>query len=329
MEGSYSSGRSLTDAQVRCAAQAYRAGIGLEQLALSLGVSRTTLTNYLVRAGVEIRPKGVRTTLTEPTVARFVEMYQSGDSLPSVAAAYGIAHSTVGEHLKAAGIKLRRRGARPKLTAAEIDIAIRRYQAGESSTAIGADLNVSNTTMIRYLRTAGVTIKARGARPKLSPADITNAVERLGTGQTLAATARSIGVSRVALAKRIEETGTTVGAIKKSAPKRPVAVAAELYATGQPLSDAARKCGISVASLNHHLARSGASRNPYRMADQMIAAGTNLEEVTQRYLGGETAESIGRSLNVSGTTVSRNLSVAGVKMRGRGGRQVNRKEKSP
>jgi predicted ArsR family transcriptional regulator len=93
------------------------------------------------------------------------ERYLAGESVPALAASFGIHRTTVLEHLERRGVQ--RRPKRRKLSDAQVIEATRAYAEGASLKELGAQLGVSAETVRNELARAGGPIRPPGrpARP--------------------------------------------------------------------------------------------------------------------------------------------------------------------
>ena len=99
------SSRRLSKPQAQELVNAYRAGSTILQLAGQYRVNRNTVMAHLRRAGVP-RYSG----WTAETTAEARQLYESGLSIAAIAEEMGRAKTTIGDHLRAAGVQMRPKG---------------------------------------------------------------------------------------------------------------------------------------------------------------------------------------------------------------------------
>jgi len=90
--------------------------------------------------------------LTASEVEQLVVAYRLGATVYELADRYGCRRTTISAHLKRTGVTLRLRSPTP----AEINEAIRLYQAGQSLAAVGRTLGFSTKTIHGALIACGV-----------------------------------------------------------------------------------------------------------------------------------------------------------------------------
>jgi len=82
-------------------------------------------------------------------------MYESGLSVYQLADKFGCHRSTVSQHLKLQGVKMRKR----PLSEIQIDEAIRLYESGLSCAKVGKIIGADTGTIHRRLRERGVVLR--------------------------------------------------------------------------------------------------------------------------------------------------------------------------
>ncbi len=102
--------RRLTPDEVNQALELYRAGKSTYTLARQFGTDRHTITRYLRRGGVELRP---RQKLTPQLTEQAKQLYAEGHSLAAIGEQLGVDPTTVHKAFKKAGVKMRDTHGRP------------------------------------------------------------------------------------------------------------------------------------------------------------------------------------------------------------------------
>ena len=156
----------------------YEAGETCGDIGAVAGLSESSVARWLRQQGIKLRPGSKRpgSGRLDLPVPEIVARYRAGESLRMIAATTGMDPSSVRYRLRRAGVALRRTGKAPGQGRLDLPVAeiIRRYQAGQSTQAIGRALGVSADTIHRRLVEAGVArrppgtrgVKAAGKRPK-------------------------------------------------------------------------------------------------------------------------------------------------------------------
>lgn len=118
-----------------------------------------------VRSTTRVIPVRMR-KLTQDQINELSSLYQAGQSLPSLAARFGIHRGTVKDHLRRATIPIRP-GNQAKLSEADKDEVIRLYESGLSIHKIAVHFGVTDSPVHFALREREV--KMRSANEKSPP----------------------------------------------------------------------------------------------------------------------------------------------------------------
>jgi transposase-like protein len=110
----------------------------------------------------ELRHRQQQRRLSPRQIEEVVSRYVEGESIDSLARAFGINRTTVISHLERNGVQ-RRRNPR-KMTDAAVQAAANRYASGLSLTAVAAEFDVCERTLTREFRVAHVVIRRRNGR---------------------------------------------------------------------------------------------------------------------------------------------------------------------
>jgi DNA-directed RNA polymerase specialized sigma24 family protein len=105
-----------------------------------------------------------QTRLNPDQVERLVERYKAGATTYQLAEEFGCNRNTVSDHLKRAGVKLRRSGLPPE----EVERAIELYESGFSLESVGERFGVTGDTVAARLREQGVRIRDAHERRRSS-----------------------------------------------------------------------------------------------------------------------------------------------------------------
>ncbi len=99
--------------------------------------------------------------MTAEQVEELVAQYQAGDDIKTLAARWGLHQTTVGGHLRSAGVRPRRQGV-PDEPLAE---AVRLYGEGWSCQRLAERYGCDDATVRQALKVAGVRMRAPWERP--------------------------------------------------------------------------------------------------------------------------------------------------------------------
>lgn len=99
----------MTDIDIDRAAELYRGGMTIKQVAAEFAVSITTIRKRLIDAGEKMRRYTYSKVLADD-VEKAAAMYRSGASLRRIAVDLDVSHETVRKRLKSGGTAVRRHG---------------------------------------------------------------------------------------------------------------------------------------------------------------------------------------------------------------------------
>jgi DNA-binding transcriptional ArsR family regulator len=141
------------------------------------------------------------------TTDEIASRYQAGATCTDLAAATGLARSTVHYRLKRAGVEM------PSPSNGRLDVSdaeiVERYRAGQSCAAIAEATGMSPSTVHRRLEREGIERRWPGMAPGSRRRDLPIAiiVRRYREGETLNAIGGSFGVSGQSVRRRLIEAG--------------------------------------------------------------------------------------------------------------------------
>lgn len=101
------------------------------------------------------RKRQVQRRLTPERAGRLVAEYQAGDSMQQLARRWRLHRTTVAEHLRRAGVSVRRRG----IVDSQLDEAVRLYRAGWSCQRLAERYDRDDETIRQALRRVGITLR--------------------------------------------------------------------------------------------------------------------------------------------------------------------------
>jgi len=163
---------TLTLEQVTEAAAQYAAGKSTLKLGEQYGVSRQTVTNALVKHGVQMRPggpyqghRGAR-AFTDAQAQEAVELFKAGFNGMRIAEHFGVSDTTVRKSLKRSGIE--ETDSKIKIKAEQVPEVLEQYARNISTYKIAAQLGVSPQTVANTILRNGGAVKPQGQYRVLS-----------------------------------------------------------------------------------------------------------------------------------------------------------------
>lgn len=142
----------------------YETGLRGSALGRKYGLHESTVRGLLNRHGLRPDNGMPGYALSQSEIAQAVELYGAGLSVKDVAQQLGRAYGSVHKFLVQSGVELRPATRRWKLTALQIDQAVRDYETGQSLMAISAGLPVEAEALRRALQNRGVVMRPAGRR---------------------------------------------------------------------------------------------------------------------------------------------------------------------
>lgn len=154
--------RQLTGEQRMAFVEAYERGELISDIAVRLGVHRTTLDMLVRRLRLTREdPRHVPASVRD----EIVELYRAGMSLADLGGRFGFSANKVQRLLVAVGEPVRRRGPKMKgslLTDKQVHAAVNAYSHGNSIASIAERFGVSYATVRTALIDTGIELRARG-----------------------------------------------------------------------------------------------------------------------------------------------------------------------
>lgn len=155
-----------------------------------------------------------------------------------------------------------------------IEEVIRRYEAGETTTAIAADIGVHRKSVVYALKTRGVPIRPasfsqigqeRPGMRTLSAEQVAEAVRRYSAGEGATVLGKAFGVSPGTVLSALRREGVAIQAAGQARALSPAddAEIGKLYTAGASLADLGAKYSVSSGAVQRALKRIGvAVRGP-------------------------------------------------------------------
>lgn len=143
-------------------ARLYQDGWSLRAIAKHFGTYIAPVGNSLKRTATPRRPAGHDWRFTDQEARVIAQEYEAGASLNDLRSKYICDISTLRRTLKRVGVVPRRRGAQEReLLEGQWDEIVRRWEAGESQSAIARSLGLSQARVNSAMRKAGYRPVAR------------------------------------------------------------------------------------------------------------------------------------------------------------------------
>lgn len=144
--------RTLSEAEVQEAVSRYHAGESTQALASAFRCRTTTISDALKSAGVTVHSGKFARAISAEQEPEIIRRYLNGDSMATIAVAYGCAAVTVGKILRQHGVNVHHVGAKGcRWKPGERENMARRWNAGEAQAAIAADYGLSQGQVSRLL----------------------------------------------------------------------------------------------------------------------------------------------------------------------------------
>jgi hypothetical protein len=156
-------------------------GLSTYRIGEVTGMGRQRVGRLLARAGVPVKPRGAgrgrqRTDRQAALDGLMAGLYaESGLSSVQISALTGVSARTVRGRLRAAGVRMRTRGAlnREDRIAIPADTLVQLYvHAGLSASDVGRRLGVSGQVVLRSAHDEGIPVRMGGPEPSRGPAEI-------------------------------------------------------------------------------------------------------------------------------------------------------------
>ncbi|MBF2755965.1 MAG: hypothetical protein ISN29_12030 [Gammaproteobacteria bacterium AqS3] len=309
--------RRLTNQQAEDICRRYEQGERVALLSEEFGVSQDYVYRVLHTRDVKnIR----RTRLSDEQIADICRRYEAGMSSPKLAVRLGISAANVLKILRQHGVKIRGRGGRSGVMAAEHIAEIRRlHQNGVGADRLAVIYGISIDTVNRYVAKGGRRPAKQTRRSRvLSDAQIEEMVRRYEAGESTDKLAEAFGVTDGTVASWLVENGVTLRGSSKSLvlPDSTMDEICRAYQAGQPARQIAETYGFSSQFIVKRLKQRGIkirkrgySRRKFsdRQIDRLVAA----------YQAGENLTQIARKFGVSKDTATSYLKQRGITTRQR------------
>lgn len=157
--------RVFSPEQERAVIAEYQEGKSIKVIARDRGVSPAAVHGVLVRHDVPRRDGKPKLALTPQEDADIAERYRNGAALSQLAAQFDCSRITIRHALARQGVEPRPRGSKLReFSAEEVADVAARWEAGESQTAIGQSLGISQAQAGRLLALHGYEKEHRRPR---------------------------------------------------------------------------------------------------------------------------------------------------------------------
>jgi transposase len=265
----------LTKDQITAICEQYTAGATSYVLGREYKVDASTIRTYLRRRGVDLRPGAQHLRLTEDQITTIVEKYIAGVSSRTLGHEYNVSKETISNYLRRRGVDRRSPPqAMNRLTEDQITAICERYINGESSSALGREYDISETTVRNYLQRCGVARRpspARSQARRLTEDQITAVCERYTAGTPSAVLSREFGVSAATLCNYLQRRG--ISRHRRHEHHRltedQITAVCGRYIAGESSTSLGREFGVSDGMICHCLQRRGVARRSQTQAQRL------------------------------------------------------------
>jgi len=233
------------------------AGESAASIAREFGCSTATVQYHLRKAGVPTAGPAIPPEQLPELIAR----YNAGESVGEIARDLSFSSASLRRAFIRAGLQLRFGGSASKLSPAESEELVRRYVAGESTTALTSAFDLCPTTVEAYVKRAGVSLRpaARSTRYGFTPEQIANMAARYQVGESVAQIARAFRCSWPTAAHHLRQFGIQVAAPRS---KVDLEAAARMYRQGATSVEVAKAFGVARQTAERYLKRAGVELRP-------------------------------------------------------------------
>jgi transposase-like protein len=135
-------------------------------------------------------------------IRQIASAYEDGATVAQIAARYSIAKNTVRKGLCAAGVETQPMRRRREI-ADQAEGIVDDYRDGRSIKQLAGKRAISERSVVKYLRAAGVPIRQRGRYSQLTDDQARHAVRLRKQGLSHQAIARRFGVTRFVVARAL------------------------------------------------------------------------------------------------------------------------------
>jgi len=177
------------------------------ELSREYGFDDETIRAHLKERGVEMNPVGGPVKYDHDNDESWQRMYLSGLSLKEISERVGASETTVSSRLRKMGTAMRKGWeTNQRVSGAMVAKWVGQYEnEGMSSVQIAEEAGVSSTTVLDYLRKAGVD-----TGPLIKPEDAKEIRRRHEEGETPQSLATEYGVTDQYIRMKIKEAGGTI-----------------------------------------------------------------------------------------------------------------------
>ncbi|MBT2225996.1 helix-turn-helix domain-containing protein [Nonomuraea sp. NEAU-A123] len=319
-------------------AKRYYAGESIRGIAASLGISPTSLYRIATDWGIQMRPRGYgiqrakkgapRLEVRENAVvvghsmtyAELAQRYCDGERAHDLAALLGIAESTLGRKMRAAGIirvsedERRRFRAKDQITKnLDNNELAARFRSGESIDAIAESIGMTKQTIIKRIRAAELKRMSSNGTSNPVTAEL---VRRYEDGETIRALSVSFNMTTAGISEKLYSAGVE---IRPAAPKLiDLGITDEelikRYKAGESMADLGRSLNLNLTTIKRRLKKAEIELRS-RGASKRLNLGVSDEELAKRYEAGESVSAISRSLGFGWGVIKRRLDDMGIEIR--------------
>ena len=182
--------------------KAYAAGVSPYELSKKYGFCDETIRMHLKERGVEMRPVGGPLLHDHANDAEWQSLYLSGASIREIAERYDASETTVSVRLRQMGTPMRKGWeTNQQVTESVADKWVELHEGGMSSVQIAEEFGFTSTTVLEYLRRAGVD-----TGPIITREDAIEIKRRYEAGDTVQALSAEYGVTDTYIRVKLKES---------------------------------------------------------------------------------------------------------------------------
>lgn len=198
-------------------------------------------------------------------------------------------------------------GLPPMFSEAQADEIVTRYQAGESTTALGKAFGASGATVAKALRSRHVPVRARGGQPSVSAEQEDAIVAAYRDGDRPHLLAARFGLSDSVIAAVLDRHGIPRPGSRRVFTDPQLDEVVTRYQAGASIEQVAAHFGVSAGAVTNALDLRNVPRRSKTSHVRRALTDTEAHDAAEFYRSGESVGEIARAFGVHRSTIDRVL----------------------
>jgi DNA invertase Pin-like site-specific DNA recombinase len=262
----------------------------------SLAKQTNTQAGWVRGKPLQFLPNHFPRKLTKEQEAEACRRYADGETCNEIGASFGVSRKTVARVLECHGVSIRPKSTpRPGLRLLSLDQEseiCQRYEAGESSDALGKAFGVSGITVRKALERNGVQRRPGVAGPPLTPQQRAEICRRYVEGEHHKAIAEAFDVEPGTIYRVLKREGVSPRIVPYTEQQR--SEVCRRYLAGDEIQTICEAANMNVSNLYTVLRDNGIER-----ARMIWATEAEEVEICRRYVEGESGPVLARDFGVT------------------------------